>query len=51
MGGLDSVVSGETGGWENIVVRVAPTAIVAVGGASNQHETPFGTVSFSWRYV
>lgn len=45
------MVSGETGGWENIVVRVAPTAIVAVGGASNRHETRFGTVSFSWRYV
>ena len=44
------MVNDETGGWENIVVRVAPTAIVTVGGASNRHETRFGTVSFSWRY-
>jgi hypothetical protein len=50
LGGLDSVVSGSSGGWERILVRVAPTAIAAVGGASNQYETRFGTVSLSWRY-
>ena len=50
VGGLDSVVSDASGGWENIVVRIAPTAIVTVGGASNRHETRFGTVSVSWRY-
>ena len=50
VGGLDSVVSDASGGWKNIVVRIAPTAIVTVGGASNRHETRFGTVSLSWRY-
>ena len=50
IGGLDSAVSGETGGWERIIVRVAPAAIATLGGASNTHETRFGTVSLSWRY-
>lgn len=50
VGGLDSVVSGSTGGWERIIVRVAPAAIVSLGGASNRHETRFGTVSLSWQY-
>ena len=51
VGGLDSVVSGSTGGWERIIVRVAPAAIATLGGASNQHETRFGAVSISWRYT
>lgn len=50
MGGLDSVVSGATGGWERIVVRVAPAAIATLGRANKRHETRFGTASLSWRY-
>eukprot|EP01043_Picozoa_sp_COSAG02_P042331 COSAG02_NODE_3591_length_6516_cov_4.904161_2_plen_143_part_00 len=51
VGGLDSVVNGATGGWERIVVRVAPAAIATLGGANKRHETRFGTASLSWRYA
>ena len=51
IGGLDSAVSGTTGGWKDIIVRVSPGAIAALGHASYRKRTPYGEVSLSWKYA
>ena len=51
IGGLDSAVSGTTGGWKDIIVRVSPGVIAALGHASYRKRTPFGEVSLSWKYA
>ena len=51
IGGLDSAVSGTTGGWKDIIVRVSPGVIAALGHAGYRKRTPFGEVSLSWKYA
>lgn len=50
VGGLDSAVNGSTGGWADIIVRVAPAAITTLRKASYKKLTRFGEVSLDWRF-
>jgi len=51
VGGLDSDVSSSTGGWRDIIVRVAPSAITTLQRSSLVHTTRFGDTSLAWIYT
>lgn len=49
LAGIDTAVNGSSAGWEHIICRPDPAAMLSLGHASASLKTRFGNASISWK--
>ena len=49
LAGIDTAVNGSSAGWEHIILRPDPAAMLSLGHASALLKTRFGNASISWK--